>query len=85
MKEIKINRLVLENFKCHAFLNLCFEGESRSIYGDNATGKTSVYDALVWALFGKDSTGNGEKNIDIKPLNYVKAIDSVAIGILALG
>ena len=69
MKEIKINRLVLENFKCHAFLNLCFEGESRSIYGDNATGKTSVYDALVWALFGKDSTGNGEKNIDIKPLN----------------
>lgn len=69
MKEIKINRLVLENFKCHAFLNLCFEGESRSIYGDNATGKTSVYDALVWALFGKDSIGNGEKNIDIKPLN----------------
>ena len=69
MKEIKINRLVLENFKCHAFLNLCFEGESRSIYGDNATGKTSVYDALVWALFGKDSMGNGEKNIDIKPLN----------------
>ena len=69
MKEIKINRLALENFKCHAFLNLCFEGESRSIYGDNATGKTSVYDALVWALFGKDSMGNGEKNIDIKPLN----------------
>lgn len=69
MKEIKINRLTLENFKCHAFLNLCFEGESRSIYGDNATGKTSIYDALTWLLFGKDSLGNGEKNIDIKPLD----------------
>lgn len=69
MKEIKINRLTLENFKCHAFLNLCFEGESRSIYGDNATGKTSIYDALTWLLFGKDSMGNGEKNIDIKPLD----------------
>ena len=69
MKDITINRLVLENFKCHAFLNLCFEGESRSIYGDNATGKTSVYDAIVWLLFAKDSSGNGEKNIDIKPLN----------------
>ncbi len=27
-----------------------------------------IYDALTWLLFGKDSQGNGEKNIDIKPL-----------------
>lgn len=68
MKEIKISRLTLENFKCHAYLNLDLDGRSRSIYGDNATGKTSIYDALTWLLFGKDSAGNGEKNIDIKPL-----------------
>ena len=68
MREIKINRLTLENFKCHRMLNLVPEGRSVSIYGDNATGKTSVYDALTWLLFGKDSQGNGEKNIDIKPL-----------------
>lgn len=69
MKEIKINRLTLENFKCHRLLNLIFDGNSTSIYGDNATGKTSIYDALTWLLFGKDSMGNGEKNIDIKPLD----------------
>lgn len=69
MTEIKINRLTLENFKCHRYLNLDFGGRSVSIYGDNATGKTSIYDALTWLLFGKDSTGNGEKNIDIKPLD----------------
>lgn len=69
MKEIKINRLTLENFKCHRLLNLVLDGGSVSIYGDNATGKTSVYDALTWLLFGKDSLGNGEKNIDIKPLD----------------
>ena len=69
MKEIKILRLTLENFKCHAYLNLALDGLSRSIYGDNATGKTSIYDALTWILFGKDSSGNGEKNIDIKPLD----------------
>lgn len=69
MKEIKILRLTLENFKCHAFLSLPLDGRSVSIFGDNATGKTSIYDALTWALFGKDSAGNGEKNIDIKPLN----------------
>lgn len=71
MKEIKINRLTLENFKCHRLLNLVLDGRSASVYGDNATGKTSIYDALTWLLFGKDSRGNGEKNIDIKPLNTV--------------
>lgn len=69
MTEIKIKRLSLENFKCHRHLELYFDGANASIYGDNATGKTSVYDALTWLLFGKDSKGNGEKNIEIKPLN----------------
>jgi len=69
MTEIKIKRLVLENFKCHKSLKLDFAGGNASIYGDNASGKTSIYDALTWLLFGKDSQGNGEKNIEIKPLD----------------
>ena len=69
MTEIKIKRLVLENFKCHKSLKLDFEGGNASIYGDNASGKTSIFDALTWLLFGKDSQGNGEKNIEIKPLD----------------
>lgn len=68
MKNIKIKRLALENFKCHKSLTLEFNGSNASIYGDNASGKTSLYDALTWLLFGKDSKGNGEKNIEIKPL-----------------
>ena len=89
MMEIKILRLTIENFKGHAYLNLQLDGQSVSIYGDNATGKTSVYDALTWLLFGKDSQGNGEKNIDIKPLDAngdVKdhqAITSVEVEFLA--
>ena len=69
MTEIKIKRLSLENFKCHKNLTLTFNGGNASIYGDNATGKTSIYDAITWLLFGKDSQGNGEKNIEIKPLD----------------
>lgn len=65
---IQLKQLRLENFKCHKALKLDFGGKDASIYGDNATGKTSVYDALTWLLFGKDSAGNGEKNIEIKPL-----------------
>ena len=68
MVDIKIKRLSLENFKCHEHLLLDFMGGNASIYGDNASGKTSIYDALTWLLFGKDSAGNGEKNIEIKPL-----------------
>lgn len=80
MKEIKITRITLENFKCHEALTLDFMGQSVSIHGDNATGKTSVYDALTWLLFGKDSHGNGEKNIDIKPLTSTGEIkDHAAI------
>ena len=69
MTNIRIMRLVLENFKCHRHLELDFGGRDVTIYGDNATGKTSVYDALTWLLFSKDSAGNGEKNIEIKPLD----------------
>ena len=69
MSNIQIVRLKLENFKCHTLLELAPEGSSMAILGDNAAGKTSVYDALTWLLFGKDSQGNGEKNMDIKPLN----------------
>lgn len=67
--EIKLKRLSMENFKCHKALTLDFDGRNASIHGDNATGKTSIYDALTWLLFGKDSLGSGEKNMEIKPLN----------------
>ena len=69
MTNMKIIRLRLENFKCHKLLELKPDGCSMAILGDNAAGKTSVYDALTWLLFGKDSQGNGEKNIEIKPLD----------------
>ena len=68
MKEIRIVSLELSNFKCHKHLRLDFNGNNMVIRGDNATGKTSVYDSLLWLLFDKDSSGNGSKNFEIKPL-----------------
>lgn len=67
MKSIKINRIEIENFKGIRQLTLELNGRSASIYGDNATGKTTVYDALTWLLFGKDSHGNTK--FSIKPLD----------------
>ena len=68
MRDITLMSLEISNFKCHKHLRMDFGGKDATIYGDNATGKTSIYDSLVWLLFGKDSLGNGEKSIDIKPL-----------------
>lgn len=91
MTRVQIDRLRLENFKCHRFLELVFGGQNVSIYGDNAAGKTSVYDALTWLLFGKDSAGNGEKNFDVKPLDAAgavadrNAITSVEAALLVAG
>lgn len=67
MKDIRIQKLSLENFKCHKALTIDFGGRETSIYGDNATGKSSIYDGLTWLLFGKDSRGSADAEA-IKPL-----------------
>ena len=67
MNTLKILRLELRNFKGQRNLNLDFGGRSCTIYGDNATGKTTVYDAFSWLLFGVDSLG--QSAFDIKPLD----------------
>lgn len=66
MKQIRLESLTIDNFKGQRHLQLDFGGRSASIYGDNAAGKTTIYDALTWLLFGKDSQGRGD--FEIKPL-----------------
>lgn len=66
MREIKLLCLSIYNFKGCRRLELNFGGRSAALYGDNAAGKTTVYDALTWLLFGKDSRGRGD--FELKPL-----------------
>lgn len=55
---MRLHKLTLENFQGIKELSLDFpDGCSGSIYGDNATGKTTVYNALTWLLFDRASTG----------------------------
>lgn len=67
MSEVKILRLELRNFKGQRHLDLDFGGSSCTIYGKNGSGKTSVYDAFSWLLFGVNSLG--ESGFNIKPLD----------------
>lgn len=63
--EIKLIKLSLLNFKGVRSLNVRFQ-DVTNIWGDNATGKTTVFDAFLWLLFGKDSTDR--KAFEIKTL-----------------
>jgi len=58
---------MLTNFKGIKVLTLDLDGKDASIYGDNATGKTTVYDAFLWLLFDKDS--QNKSNFAIKTLD----------------
>lgn len=62
---IKLKEITMQNFKGIKDLKITFDG-NMNIYGDNGTGKTTILDAFLWCLFGKNS--NNASNFNIKPL-----------------
>lgn len=63
---MKLIRLSLENFKGIKSFTLEPNGKNIAVYGDNATGKTTLFDGFLWLLFDKDS--QNQANFDIKTL-----------------
>ncbi len=61
--EIKIFSLKLKNFKGIKELKIDFNCQNTNIYGANATGKTTVFDAFKWLFFDKDSSDRKDFNI----------------------
>jgi DNA repair exonuclease SbcCD ATPase subunit len=53
MKTVQIKSMALTNFRGHKSTNIDFS-DLTIISGDNGTGKSTVFDAFVWLLFGKD-------------------------------
>ena len=64
---IKINSLRLQNFKGVKELEIDFNDSLTNIYGDNAVGKTTVFDAFCWLLWDKDSLNRSQ--FEIKTLD----------------
>src|SRR5690625_398017 len=63
MKQIKLLNMKLSHFKGIKDLEIDFNGDDTRIYGDNGTGKTTVFDAFVWLLFNKDSQNKSDFQI----------------------
>lgn len=64
--EIKLQKITLTNFKGIRSFSVDFKQET-NIFGNNATGKTTLFDAFLWCIFGKDSTDR--KDFEIKTLD----------------
>ncbi|AEX84751.1 hypothetical protein Marpi_0300 [Marinitoga piezophila KA3] len=62
-----LKKLKMKNFKGIRDLEITFDKKETSIFGANATGKTSIFDAFVWLLFDKDSTNRTQ--FEIKTLD----------------
>ncbi len=69
MRKIVLKSLTLTNFKGARHQEIIFSEQGTVISGDNGTGKTTVFDAFLWLLFGKDSTGRSDSNFNIKTID----------------
>lgn len=66
MNSIFLKKLIINNFKGIKELNIDFS-KVTNIQGENALGKTSIFDAFTWLMFDKDS--KNRTAFDIKPLD----------------
>lgn len=67
MKKVIIKRLSLLNFKGLREFQIEFNDSMTSVLGKNGSGKTTIFDAFTWLLFGKDS--EDRKSFNIKTLD----------------
>ena len=68
-KKIIIKKLHLLNFKGIRDFTIEFNERQTSIYGCNGSGKTTIFDAFTWLLFGKDSLDRKAFSIKTRDAN----------------
>ena len=79
---MKIKSLALQNFKGCRNSTYTFDGKNVTVCGANGSGKTTIFDAFTWLLFGKDSLDNAK--FEIRPLDKDgKQIDNIEICVVA--
>lgn len=66
MKNIVINEIRMTNFRGFKDKIIGFNPSETKISGANATGKSTIMTAFLWALFGKDQFGRTD--FELKPL-----------------
>ena len=70
-KRVLLQTIEIENFKAIKNLKIDFEGKNTLISGRNKAGKSTIYEAYLWCLFGKTIDGSS-KNIQPRVNNESK-------------
>lgn len=79
---IKVKSLHIENFKGCREMDISF-AETAKIYGQNASGKTTIVDAFMWLLFDKNSAGDSK--FQVRPLDESgNQINNIEIKVVAV-
>lgn len=63
MKQIELTSIKIEDFRGTKSLELQLDGNDTIVRGANGTGKTTILDAYLWCLTGKDSQGRTDCEI----------------------
>lgn len=86
MNSIFLKKLIIENFKGIKEFNINFS-KITNIQGENALGKSSIFDAFSWLLFDKDS--KNRTDFKIKPLDEnnctIRGLNPTVTGVLEIG
>jgi exonuclease SbcC len=85
--QIKLKNLRLQNFKGIRHFETDFD-DVTNIYGRNGLGKTTIFDAFLWLLFGKDSSNRSTfeiKTLDENNEPYRKLAHEVTATLLVNG
>lgn len=85
--DIKLISLIIGSFKGLKKFQVEFDDDSTIIKAQNGIGKTTVFDAFLWLLFNKDSTGR--KDFEVRPLDKdnqpIKGLVTSVIAELSIG
>lgn len=77
--KITLKNLKISNFKGIKEKSIDFSSKTK-ILGRNGAGKSSIFDAMLWLLFGKDSSGSAKFNVRPQDENGVD-IDNLVISV----
>jgi chromosome segregation ATPase len=84
---VRLLKLTLNNFKGIRHFELDTMGRDVAVFGDNATGKSTLADAAQWLLFDKDS--QNKKDFAIKTLDennqVIPGLDHSVEGVFEIG
>lgn len=82
MKKVTLKKLSLKNFKGLKSFEVSFNDKETTITGENGTGKSTIFDAFMWLLFGKDA--QDRKDYEIKHLINGESIPKTEVEVIGV-